>query len=208
LVLGSAKTNQNPKKKMSVFLCYDVILYIGEFQLFVDRISPTNKRIVKHHLIYGPWPSAPPKNMCLYSWCAKKMVFTYLKMFGPVNNTWLTWKRFGMKQLQITRRTRNFDGKLSWKESVFRKMTWGRCQGCGKTTQSVVFGTALCGNCRVLPLKTNCYMITTEKAVQKAKRRGVPAALIKEMPFYRLGQCKLRFNVEVNKEIARFELEN
>jgi len=183
-----------------VILCYDVILYIGEFMYFLDRIAPTEKRIVKHHL--------RRKSMRLHSWESKRLVFSYLKMFGTVKNTWLTWKRFGKKQLEITRRTRNFAGKLSWKESVVRKMTWGTCQGCGKSTQSVVFGTAICGICRGLPFKTNCYMITTEKAVRKAKRRGVPTAFIRQMPFHRMGQCRLRFNVDVNKAIARFELEN
>ena len=86
-----------------VILCYDVILYIGEFMFFTDRIAPTSKRIVNHHL--------KRKSMCLHTWKSKRLVFTYLKMFGPFRHTWLTWKRFGKKQLQLTRRTRNLRGK-------------------------------------------------------------------------------------------------
>jgi hypothetical protein len=51
-------------------------------------------------------------------------------------------------------------------------------------------------------------MITTEKAVKKALRRGVPPASIRQMPYHQMGQCRLRFNAEVNKTIAQFELEN
>ena len=183
-----------------VILCYDVIFLIGEFMFFVDRIAPTSKRIVKHHLTR--------KTMRLKHWGSKRLVFSYLKMFGPagVRSSWLSWKRFGKKQLQITRRTRNFSGKLSWKESVVRKMTWGVCQGCGKSTQAIVFGTPICAICRGLPYKPNCYMITTEKAVKKALRRGVPPASIRQMPYHQMGQCRLRFNAEVNKTIAQFEL--
>ena len=181
-----------------VLLCFDVIFLIGEFMFFTDRIAPTSKMIVKHHL--------KRKSMCLHAWESKRLVFTYLKMFGPVRHTWLTWKRFGKKQLQLTRRTRNFSGKLSWKESVRRKMTWGVCQGCGKSTQAIVFGTPICAICRGLPFKLNCYMITTEKAVQKASRRGVPAQVVRNMPYHQMGQCRLRFNAEVNKTIAQFEL--
>jgi len=181
-------------------LNFDVIYYIGEFMPFLERIAPISKRIVKHHLLR--------KSMRLHAWGCKRLVFTYLKMFGPVRKTWLTWKRFGRKQLQITRRTRNFCGRLSWKESVVRKMTWGGCQGCGKSTQAVVFGTPICAICRSLPFKPNCYMITTEQAVRKAVKRGVPAALVRQMPYHKMGQCRLRFNVEVNKAIVQFELEN
>jgi hypothetical protein len=180
-------------------LNFDVIYYIGEFMPFLERIAPTSKRLVKYHLLR--------KSMRLHAWPCKKLVFTYLKMFGPVRKTWLTWKRFGRKQLQLRRRTRNFYGRLSWKESVIRKMNWGMCQGCGNSTQAIVFGTPICAICRGLPYKPNCYMITTEKAVQKSVRRGVPAALIRQLPYHLMGQCRLRFNVEVNKVIARFELE-
>jgi hypothetical protein len=85
-------------------------------------------------------------------------------------------------------------------------MTWGVCQGCGKSTQAVVFETPICAICRAFPYKTNCYMITTEKAVKKALRRGVPAESIRQMPYHQMGQCRLRFNVEVNKVIAQIEL--
>lgn len=178
-------------------LNFDVIFYIGEFMFFLERIAPISKRLVKHHLLR--------KSMRLHSWGSKRLVFTYLKMFGPVRKTWLSWKRFGRKQLEITRRTRNSAGRLSWKESVVRKMTWGVCQGCGKSTQAVVFGTAICGICRGLPFKTNCYMITTERAVMKAVKRGVPPTLIRQMPYHKMGQCRLRFNVQVNQAIARAE---
>jgi hypothetical protein len=198
LVIEYINKNTWNKKKM-VLLCYDVIFYIGEFMLFRDRLAPISKRIVKYHL--------RRQSMSLHSWESKRLVFTYLKMFGPVQHTWLTWKRFGRKQLEISRRTRNFAGKLSWKESVVRKMTWGTCQGCGKPTQAVVFGTAICAICRALPFKTSCYMITTEKAVSKALRRGVPAQVVRKMPYHKMGQCRLRFNVDVNKALAKFELE-
>jgi hypothetical protein len=50
-------------------------------------------------------------------------------------------------------------------------------------------------------------MITTEKAVSKALRRGVPAQVVRKMPYHKMGQCRLRFNVDVNKALAKFELE-
>ena len=181
---------------MVVILNIDVIFKIGEFMKFSNRIAPITKQWFIYHL---------QRRQTTLSWRSKRLIFTYLKMWGS-QTKWLTWKKFGKKQLQLTRRSRNQAGVLSWKAAVVRAMTWGTCQGCGQSTNANVFGTGLCSLCRGLPFKKNCYMITTAVAVRRAKSRGIPARVIVNMPYHRMGHCKLRFNTEVNQTIARFEL--
>ena len=179
-----------------VMLNFDVIFLIVAFMKYRNSIAPVSKRWVVHNL--------KQRNMRLSLWKTKRLVFTYLKMFGTVQNTWLTWQNFAHKQLQLTRRSRNIAGNLSWKEAVVRTMTWNKCQGCGKQSNSNVFGTCICAICRNSQKKINCYMISTGKAVLKGKAYGVPASIIIAMPFYRTGYSKNRFNIDVNSAIARF----
>jgi hypothetical protein len=184
---------------MTIALNLDVIFYIGEFMCFYDRIAPISKQLVKYHILR--------KGMQLHSWKSKRLVFTYIMMYGTVTRTWLTWVAFAKKQLQIKRRKRNVAGVLSWKEAVISHMSRDRCQGCGKITITSVFGTHICPLCRGIPYplkKKNCYMISTSSALAKAKRWGVPARIVRELRFYRMGHCKLRFEVEVLGEITKY----
>lgn len=181
---------------MTILLNFDVIYYIGEFMSFYDRIAPISKRLVKYHLLR--------KNMKLYSWKSKRLVFTYLTMYGTVAHTWLTWGRFAKKQLHLSRRSRNSSQILSWKAAVIRKMTCNTCQGCGKSSIASVFGTCICTRCRALPFRKNCYMITTCSALNKAQRYGVPYKRIREIPFHKMGQCRLRFYIKVQQAIANY----
>ena len=132
----------------------------------------------------------------LRKWYCKVRMNSYIKVFGQsfCNRS---WSKFCKETLDINRRSRNVHYRLTWKaaaEKIFRK----RCKGCGKETNSLVFGLPLCLQCRRNPHLPECFMVS----VTEAKARGIPKRILDTIPWHgsTMG-CRLRFWTDIEAKL-------
>ena len=168
----------------------DVVFEIVSFLPWWNRAQPISKMWIDR--IFR-------KAIRLNKWKSKRLMFTYLKMWGERQNRWTTWEEFAVEQCGLTRRVRNGAFRLTWEAAVERYVNVNRCQACGRKTGSSVSGTFLCMCCRKSRGKINACMVTTGEALVL----GASKSMLKSMPFYRGSMgAKLRFRRDVIDKIS------
>lgn len=161
----------------------DMVYLIGSFLNWKYRIEPITKIWLLHFL---------KQRMTLNKWKSKLRMYSYMKL--NIKPAWLSWKRFAQKHLHLKRRRRNKAYNLSWKATVIYSMTNKRCQSCGCTTKSNVFGTYLCIKCRQNSSKLYAHMLTTTEA----RALGLSTRELAQIPFHRATmRSKVRFKVDI-----------
>ncbi len=163
----------------------DVIYYLMHFLPWWMRAAPVSKIWIGHVL---------DKRILVRHWKSKRLLFSYLTLWGA-RPSW-SWKFFAVHVCRLKQRSRNQEWNLSWRAAAVRHMTQKRCQSCGVTTTSNVFGTYLCKNCRSSKRKIHAYMLTTGQA---KTRTGISKRLLDTIPYYRGGMgARLRFATDIH----------
>lgn len=164
----------------------DVIYHLMQFLPWWLQAQPLSKLCIRHAL---------DKQIVVRHWKSKRLLFSYLMLWGP-RPSW-SWKFFAMHVCRLKKRARNRSFELRWKAAAIRHMTQQRCQSCGRTTSSNVFGTYLCKSCRCSKRKVHAYMLTTGQA--KAYT-GISKRLLDTIPYHRgpMG-ARLRFAIDIHQ---------
>lgn len=131
------------------------------------------------------------KKVRIRTWRGQLRVFSYLRVFGPYF-VGMSWHRF-CKMVYINRRRRNLHYRLTWKSAAINYMKKRRCQGCGRLSRANIAGVRLCVKCRFNRNLKYSYMVMT----YQARRMGVPKRILNDIPYYRMGQARLRFWHEI-----------
>jgi len=161
----------------------EMVYLVGSFLPWRDRIQTITKSWLLYFL---------QRKRRVTRWKSKRLLYSYMNI--GLRRPWLTWKKFAIRQCQLKRRKRNHQHELSWKAAVAHYMVSNRCQSCGQTTKSNVFGTHLCTRCRSSPGKIHTYMITTGQALALGLRKTE----LETIPFHRGNMgSKLRFKRDV-----------
>lgn len=161
----------------------DTVYWIGSFLSWSLRVQPITKKWLLFFL---------QQKMTLRKWKSKLQMYSYMKI--RLKPAWLSWSRFAQKHLHLKRRRRNRQDRLSWKATVIHFMTNKRCQSCGSTTTSNVFGTHLCRRCCQNSAKINAHMITTGEA----RRLGMSTSELAKIPFHNGPmRSRLRFKIDI-----------
>lgn len=175
-------------------------------QLFYNMLLPMV--IVYHVRDYLPWRhrailvsrewlhGAVRSNFYPRRWRDKRLLFSYMKVFGQ-QFLRVSWSRFCIKVLGVTRRARNKYYRLTWKAAAHKHFNVCRCEGCGRRTYSIVMGIYLCGTCRYRRRLKNCYMVK----VYQAKSLGVPKRILDRVPYHQGMGCRLRFWTDIQRAI-------
>jgi len=137
------------------------------------------------------------KRVRVRKWRNKRLIYSYLKVFGPgfVN---MTWSHFCWVKLGLYRRARNHSDRLTWKAAAKKHFNISRCVACGTRTHSIVFDIYLCSRCRYNKKLINCYMVK----VYQAKALGVPKRILDKVPYHRGSGSHLRFWKDIQAAIA------